>query len=273
MNLLILTNEGDERPDGFEEHVDSVTEHKIKDLSPEVIDGKTDVRIKDISATDFDAAFLRIRPKNAVFGRVLLEMLEEHHVRVNYPSTAFFTMAKKNYLYYVLHQKDVQAPKTGIVASEEAARNLERELSGPLLARRFDDLVENERKIIKEVSDIEAFVSGPDYDETFIAFQEYISGDMYRSLRVGDEIISLEDDHDNIWPDTDNLNYSNLPEDQQHEVMKAAKAIGAPVAEVILIDGNVVDVNPNPDLDMYTDISGKDVYRRVTEVLREDDTL
>jgi hypothetical protein len=179
-------------------------------------------------------------------------------------------MAKKNYLAYVLHQKNVAAPKTGVVASEAAARNIERQLGGPLLARRFDDLVENERKLIREVEDIEAFVSGPEYDETFIVFHEYTHGDMYRSLRIKDDIISLKDDSDGLWPDTDNLNYSNLPEEQEDRVIKAARAIGAPIAEVITIDGKVFDVEPNPDLSMYTDLSGKDAYRRVADVIRPD---
>jgi predicted CoA-binding protein len=41
------------------------------------------------------------------------------------------------------------------------------------------------------------------------------------------------------------------------------------VAEILIEDGKVIDVNPNPDLKKYTEISGKNAYEDVADVLRQ----
>ncbi len=267
MNLLILTNR-DESVEYFDEYFDNVEQEQIENVAPEVIDGAVDVRLNGRPVTDFDAAFLEITPRNAVFGRVLLEVLEEHNMNLNYPSTAFFTMAKKNYLYYVLHQKNVSAPKTAAISSEQAARNIEREMNAPLIARRFKNLKENDRKIVEKAGEIQDFARGLEHGDSFILFHQYLSGDKYRCLVTGDEVIALADETDGFEVGKNNLKYTNLPEDIRQTAKQAVNAIGAPIAEVLVIGHHVYDVNPNPPLEQYRDISGKNAYRRVADILR-----
>ncbi|MFB6208385.1 MAG: RimK family alpha-L-glutamate ligase [Candidatus Nanohaloarchaea archaeon] len=248
------------------------TEHiSIEALAPEVIDGEPDVKFNGSSVAEYDAVFAEIPTENALFGRVALEMIEEMGVRLNYPSTGFFIMSKKNYLYHVLHEKDVPAPKTAVVATEKAVRNIERQLKGPLVARKFEESVEIEKTRLETVEDIQEFAEGIDRGNQFVLFQELRRGDKYRCLVAGDTVISLADNTESWRFSGDNLQYHTVSKEKKETVLKTRKAIGTPIAEVLLRGDKVEDVNPNPDLELYTELSGKNAYETVAEVLKPEE--
>ncbi|MFB6204062.1 MAG: RimK family alpha-L-glutamate ligase [Candidatus Nanohaloarchaea archaeon] len=267
MKLLTIT--GSEHPE-FDSLFDDTEHIDIEALAPEVIDGEADVKFNGSSVSEYDAVFAEIPTENALFGRVALEMIEEMGVRLNYPSTGFFIMSKKNYLYHVLHEKDVPAPKTAVVATEKASRNIERHIKGPLVARKFDESVETEKTRLETVEEIQEFAEGIDRGNQFVLFQELRSGDRYRCLVAGDSVISLADNSEGWQFSDDNLQYHTVSQEKKETVLKTRKAIGTPVAEVLLRGDKVEDVNPNPDLGLYTELSGKNAYETVADVLREE---
>lgn len=267
MKLLKITREQYQAFDSMFEETDRVD---VEELAPEVIEGEPDVKFEGHSIREYDAVFAEIPEKNPVFGRVVLEMIEEQGVRANYPSTGFFIMAKKNYLYHVLHEKEIPAPKTAVVATEKAVRNIESHLKGPLVARKFDDLVEVENKRLETVDEIKEFAEGIEYGDNLLVFHELRAGDKYRCLVAGDTVISLEDTSEGWQFSESSLQYSNISNEQKEIVMNTSKAIGTPVAEVLLRGEQVWDVNPNPSLELYTDISGKNAYEAVGKTLKGD---
>ncbi|MFB6215501.1 MAG: RimK family alpha-L-glutamate ligase, partial [Candidatus Aenigmatarchaeota archaeon] len=242
----------------------------VEDMAPEVIDGEAGVKSREEKISDFDAVFAEIPVENAVFGRVLLEVIEEEGVSINYPSTAFFIMAKKNYLYNVMHEKNLPAPRTVAAASEKAARSIENQLEKPLIARRFDQMVEEEKKKLDEEGSVVDFMEGINYPEEVVLFHEFNPGDKYRCLYAGGEVISLEDRSEDWKLSSDDLQYSNVSSSQEELVCSTARSIGSPVAEVILRGEQVWDVNPNPDLETYTDVSGKNAYQEMASVLKSE---
>ncbi len=267
MKLLKISEEELEQINPYFEEA----EHEnIISIAPEVVGGQFDVKVGDKTVENFDAVYAEIPVKNAVFGRVLLEMIEEAQIPVNYSSTGFFISAKKNYLYYTLHEQDIPAPKTAVVATEKSARNLDKELKGPIIGRRFEDLKEVENKKIDTVDGIQAFAEGTDYGDELLIFNEYNSGDKYRCLVIDEAIISVQDSSDS-WRFTDkNLKYSNISDKQKEIVLEAVRKIGTPMAEILLRGEEIYDIRPNPDLQMYTDVSGKNAFESVSEMLKED---
>lgn len=268
MKLLKITDEEDSLLD---QHFEDVETADIEKMAPEVIGGESDVKFKGKTVAEYDAAFAQIPKENAVFGRVLLEMMEEQGVTLNYPSTGFFIMAKKNYLYHVLHEKNIPAPKTVVVAAEKAVRNVEKHLKGPLVARRFDNLRETEHTKIDEVEQISEFAEGLDYDQSLLIFNEYSKGDKYRCLVAGDSVLTLKDTSDSWEVKEKKLKYANPPKDLKETARKTRERIGTNVAEVVIRNEEVVDVEPNPDLEQYTEISGKDAYRMVADAIKGDE--
>lgn len=265
MRLLKIT---DDEENELDQYFDEVERVDLENLSPEVLDNTPDLKVNGELVEAFDSVFAEIPVENAIFGRVLLETIEEKNIALNYSSTAFFIMAKKNYLYPVLHEKDLPVPKTAVIADEKAARNMEDHLKGPLLARKFEELNEIEKTLIETVEDIHGFAEGVDYGENVIIFSELSKGDKYRCLVAGDKVISLQDTSDGWRIKEDDLTYSGISNDLKDIVRSAAYAIGTDVAEILLRDGQIVDANPNPDLKMYKDVSGKDAFKAVSDALK-----
>lgn len=268
MRLLKIINSEKDTKEGLDRHFEEVETAQMEEITPEVRDNEANVNVDGRPIDSFDAVYADIPEKSALFGRVLLEIIEENGTVVNYPSTAFFIMSKKNYLYHVLHEKDISAPKTAVIADEKAARNMEKHLKGPLVAKKFDGLIKAESTKIDTVEDIHEFAEGVDYGDSIIIFNELRIGEKYRCLVAGDTIISLKDNSDTWRIKKENLNYSSLSSDLKKTVQQAKNVIGTNTAEILVRDGKVVDANPNPDLDMYTKISGKDAYSAVAEALK-----
>lgn len=264
MKVLEITEEEKQE---FNEVFDEKKHVSLEELAPEVVDSRSDVKINGESVSDFDAVYAQIPQKNAVFGRVLLEMIEEKGVESNLSSTGFFIMAKKNYLHHVLQEKNIESPDTAVIASEKPVRNLENFLDLPLIAKKLKNLVEVELTKIESEEGLKEFAEGIEYGEDLIIFSEHTPGDKYRCLVTGDDVISLKDNTEGWKIKTDNLQYSNISTELEQRVLSTRKAIGANVAEVLVQGENVVDVNPNPDLALYTDVSGKNAFEKAGNVL------
>lgn len=264
MNLLKIT---DQDISELDQYFDKTVSKEVEKISPKVEDNFSKIEVEDQPITDFSAVYASIPSKNAVFGRVLLEMIEEKGINVNYSSTAFFTMAKKNYLAHVLNQKKVPTPNKAVIADQKAARNLEKHLKGPLEAKKISELEVVENRKIGEVEEIQEYAEGIDYDKNVLIFSELSKGEKYRCFVAEDTVISLKDPTDTWEVSEENLTYSNISNELEETVKKTARTLGAKICEVILRDGEVIDVNPNPDLQMYKDKSGKNTFETVAEVL------
>ncbi|MFB6199252.1 MAG: RimK family alpha-L-glutamate ligase [Candidatus Nanohaloarchaea archaeon] len=267
MKLLYLGTE--DRSEPFEEHFEEISFHKVSHTTPEVLDGETRVSLPEETVKKFDAAFVDIPKTNAVFGRVLLELLEEENLGLNQSSTAFFTAAKKNYLSYILKQKNIPSPDTAVIATEKASRNIEKQLSGPLIAKRYEELQESEKKRLDTVEEIQGFAEGSEYEEDILIFQEFDSGKKIKCLVLNDRVVSLQDNSEEWNFKKDSLQYTNISEDKKKIALDAANALGAPIVEITLRGEKVFDMEPFPDLELYQELSGKTVYQKVAEILKE----
>lgn len=267
MKLLKIT---DRELEGLDDYFEEVHQVEVDKIAPEVVDMEPRIKVGDKLIEEFDAVYAEIPVKNAVFGRVFLEMVEDFRIPVNYSSTGFFVMAKKNYLYYTLHEQELPAPKTVAIATEKASRNLEKNMKGPVIGRRFEDLKESENRKLETVDSIRDFSEGAEYEEDLLIFHEYESGPKFRCLVIGEKIIPIKDDSEGWRFSDDNLNYSNISDTQKEIVKSAVNKIGTPMAEILLRGETIYDIRPNPDLDMYTQVSGKNAYENVAELLKEE---
>jgi glutathione synthase/RimK-type ligase-like ATP-grasp enzyme len=265
MKILAITESGQQLPNQFEK----VDQAPLEKVAPQIKDGEKDVKISGKTIDQYDAVYTDIPPENAIFARVMFEMIEERGINTNISSTAFFTASKKNYLYYVLKQKNIKTPKTVSLASEKATRGIERHVKGPVIARRFEQLEEVEKKKLDTIESIHGFTEGIEYQEEFILLHEHSKGDKHRCLKIGDKIISLTEDSETWKFNGEKLKYSNISQDKKTLVKNTANALGAKIVEVKLRGQEVYDVNPNPDFSTYENKSGQDVYGKAIELLEE----
>ena len=95
--------------------------------------------------------------------------------------------------------------------------------------------------------------------------QRFIEGDIIKALIVGEEVIGIKE----YVPTKEEKSnegkkeYIRLKEGIKSTLLKLAKYLKAPLFEIDLIKNNrryfIIDISLNPDLKMYTDISGKNV--------------
>ncbi|MFT4893092.1 MAG: glutathione synthase/RimK-type ligase-like ATP-grasp enzyme [Candidatus Nanohaloarchaea archaeon] len=265
--IRLLTISKD-KVEGFEDFFDEVTEADISEVSPEVIKGERKVSVGEEFVEEYDAVYTQIPPQNSVFGRVLLETIEEKEIPVDNYSTAYFTAAKKNYLYYVLSKRDINCPKTVSVASEKAVRNIDQHLDFPVLGRRLEELKETEKRKLESGDEIKSFSEGTEYEEDVLLFQELNEDTKYRCLVIDGEIISLREGSEDWKFNAENLKYSNISDTQKDIIKQAYSSIGLGVVEILIRGEEIYDINPNPDLELYSEKAGKNIFSEVADLLK-----
>ncbi|WEL19875.1 hypothetical protein [Candidatus Nanohalococcus occultus] len=261
MKLLKTSNVSEK----LDEHFEEVSAVETEEFSPEVIDGEADVRVNS-GIEDCESAFLKLPERNPIFGRVLLEILEEKGITTNYPSIGFYITAKKNYLYYVLEQKDISIPETVIAASENSAKNVTRYLELPIIAKRYEENQLEESARLEDEQEAKEFAEGTDYGEDILIFQEETGDEKYKVFYANGNLISLKDKTEGWRVSDEKLQYSNLSNELEELVETTMKSIGTEYGEVILKGGKVIDVKPNPDPEVYADKSGKDAFKYIKEI-------
>jgi len=123
IKLLKITDREHEELDEFFEETDRI---ELDQVAPQVVDGDTNVKVGDKAIADYDACFAEIPPKNAVFGRVMLEMIEEKNVKSKPVFDCLLHNGKEKLSLLYTTRKDIPTPKTAIIATEKAARNIEK---------------------------------------------------------------------------------------------------------------------------------------------------
>lgn len=259
---LLRTPEYEELDEKFED----TEEIELEMLAPEVRGGSPDLQARgDLSG--FDAAFLQLPVGNPVYGRVVLEMLEEEGVTTINPSLAFYVMAKKNYLQFILQNRGIPSPDTVVAASENAAKNATRHLEKPLVAKRYRENEVTESKIIEsEGESVEEFAEGTEYGSELVLFQQKVEGEKYRAFYASGNKIPLKDPSESWEFSREKLQYSSMPSDVSEKVDRVMESIGARYGEVVLRGKKVVDLRPNPDPELYQRKSGKSAFGYIREV-------
>ncbi|MDY6771222.1 MAG: hypothetical protein SV186_04680 [Candidatus Nanohaloarchaea archaeon] len=269
MNLLVLTNDKDEAA-GFEDYVEDVERHSLADIGIET--GETaDVEVEGTPLEEYDSVYLDPEPKAAIYARVLLETIQEHRIPCNLNPTAFFIMAKKHYLFKVLTEKDIAIPSTVAISTAKGLNNIEETIDFPALVTTYEGFKEAERSLVNSTDEISSMVEYSEHGTHVTLVQEMEEEDIYDALYLNGEVIALKLDRDN-WPDgsASNPQYHNLSTEQQEILEDTAQSIGTKICRVKLVGTTVLDVENRPELNYFEEKSGKNVYGRVSEVLRGD---
>lgn len=286
-NLLILANDPGQLVEGFEPAVDEVTGASLADAAIRVGDEtrrsetrsskhrSTDgarLTIDGVEAKQFDAVFLKPEPKAAIYGRVLLELLQERHIPCNVDASSFFIMTKKHYLLEVLEEHGVPLPPTVALSTEKGLTKAEEELDFPLMAKMYDGFQRVDITKIEDVGELKTFAEHAEHGKNVVIAQEFLEGDVYDALYMDGDIVSTE--VEGGWKtDTENRSYTyhSLSSDQQDVVQRAAEAIGTALCRVKLVDQTVIQMESDLRLPQFREVSGKDVYGHIADVLVGDD--
>ncbi|MDY6776535.1 MAG: hypothetical protein SVQ76_00350 [Candidatus Nanohaloarchaea archaeon] len=267
MNLLAIADQ-EELLEGFRDQFENVDSASVADVRITTGDGSR-VLVNGEEVDEYDALYLDPNPKIAIFSRVFLETLLDRDVQTNLGPTAFFILSKKSYLYQVLSDRKVSIPPTAVISTEKGLSGIEDDLSFPLVGKKFEGFVRRDMSLLETEDDLSSFVEHMDHGSHFLVLQEKAEGEVYDTLYIDGEVhsIKLEGDGWRLRSGSDRESYHSIPSELQETVSRAATSIGADVCRVRLVGGRVVDASLEPDLERFHEITGKNVYGNIADLL------
>jgi len=267
MDLLILSEENDIE-EKFEPYFDKVEERKLSRARLNVSQGE-DVTVDDMNVEDFDCLFVLPEVDAVIYLRSMLEMIEKN-ISTNLNSLSLYMMIKKQYLYKVLNEKSINIPKTVAVGSEKSAKGIEG-LDYPAVGRKYVGFEKKDMNLLENQEEMINFAGSIEYGKESAIIQELAYGEVFDCLVIGDEVISLKLSDEGDWDlqaGECTEKYHKAPSDIKELVRETGKSVGMKVCRVKVVGGKVVNVHPIPQLERFKEISGKDTYKKVAELLK-----
>jgi glutathione synthase/RimK-type ligase-like ATP-grasp enzyme len=271
MKLLVIADndEEDQLADRFSNHFDEVKTKSIANVRIDAGDGE-DIRISGEKADNYDALYLQPKPQTAIFSRVFLEVLLEKDITTNIDAASFFILAKKNYLFQVLEEKSIPTPATAIVSTEKGISGIEEHIDYPLVGKKFEGFERRDMNLLESGEELRSFVEHMDHGNHVLILQEFIEGDVYDCLYVDGDIVSLSlsDDSWRVRSGEAKGSYLTISSELKEVVEQTAHSIGADICRIRLVNGKVTEAYLDPDLERFTEVSGKNMYEKVATYLK-----
>ncbi|MFB6265805.1 MAG: hypothetical protein ABEI07_01845, partial [Candidatus Nanohaloarchaea archaeon] len=177
---------------------------------------------------------------------------------------------KKNYLFKVLSEKRVPVPDTVVVSTEKGLTGVEDEVGFPAVASTYTGFEKEGVEKVESLEELESVAERSEHGENFVLVRESMGGDVFESLYIDGETVSVKVESGE-GEDNPKMNYHSLPSEKSGIVEEAAEAIGAELCRVRLEGEKVVEVSTDPDLQRFEELSGKNVYGKVSELLKGGD--
>jgi len=276
-SLLILTNDGEEVADGFETEFDEVVVRSLADAN--VMAGGDDpaaqALIDGVDIREYDALYIDPQPQTTIYAKVFLEVAQDLRIPCNLDPTTLAIIAKKFYLFKVLRERDVSIPSTVTVSTEKGLSDIEADLAFPVVAEKFEGFEKIDTEKLDDPDGLKSFAEHSEHGNHLIMAHDFVEGEVYDTLYIDGELISLKlggEEWRKSLDDGASKNFHNLSSEKQELVHDAVDAIGARLCRVRIVDDQIVKVSASPRLDVFQDISGKDVYGLVADMLQEDET-
>jgi glutathione synthase/RimK-type ligase-like ATP-grasp enzyme len=267
--ILILADNFEDETEKFRKHFEEIEKKSLADTS--IYSGKTpEIFIEDEKITSEHILYINPRPEAFNYTRVLTEAMTQTQTSSNLNPSSMFILMKKPYMIKVLTEKNVPSPTQASIATKRGITGLENDIEPPFILKKYSGF---------ELDYIERFesfddISGLDdlnQEKEFVVIQEIPEGDFYDVLYIDGEKISLKLEED-IWSDEDlSRHYHSLSDSQKQIVEDASKAVGTDICRIRLKGEKVMDMDVRPELEMFEKQSGKNVYGRIADALKEED--
>lgn len=270
MKLLILSENNDLKAN-FEPYFEEVKQNKISETRINLIEDEGTILADNKNLAEFDCSIIIPEPELTIFTKVLLENLEKDLVNT-LDSTSSYILAKKQYLYKVLNEKGISIPKTIAIGSEKGVSGI-KEPEFPVVGRKFRGFKKREMSLLENMEQVNNFSNPLEYGKESVIIQEYVEGEVFDLLVIGNEVISIQLTNKDRWDPRarkSNEKFYNVSSEVKELAVKARKAIGAKVVRTKIVGDKIVNISSKPQLDRFKNISGKNTYKKISKILKEE---
>lgn len=267
--ILILADEFEDETENFRQHFEELEKKSLADTG--IYSGKKpEVYIEDEKIGSEHILYINPRPEAFNYTRVLTETLTQTQASANLDPSSIFILMKKPYMIKVLTEKNVSSPIQASISNKRGLTGLEKDIETPFLLKKYSEF---ELDYVEKLDSFEEIKGLDDLDQEkeFVIIQEIPEGDFFDVLYIDGEKISLKLEN-NIWSDEEiSRQYHSLSDTQKEVVDDAAKAVGTKICKIRLKGEKVMDMDVRPELKMFEKQSGKNVYGRIAEALKNGD--
>ncbi len=267
--ILILADNFEDETEEFRKHFETVEKKSLADTS--IYSGKEpEVYIEDEEIGPEHSLYINPKPEAFNYARVLTETLTQVQASSNLDSSSIFILMKKPYMIKVLEEKNVNTPVQASIASNRGLTGLEKDIEPPFILKKYSEFELDYIERFESFDDISG-LEDMDEEKEFVVIQDIPEGEFFDVLYIDGEKISLKLE-DDIWNTGEiGRRYHSLSDTQKEVVDDAASAVGTQICRVMLKGEKVMDMDVRPELKMFEKESGKNVYGRIAEALKEDD--
>lgn len=271
-NLLILASESETEEQRFEEYFDEIDSKSLADVLIDVKSSeRSEVLVDGEPMAEWSSVYIKPEPKAFNYTRVLMEIVNEQEIRCNLDPSSVFILTKKPYLFKVLADREVKIPTQVSISTEKGMTELQKDVDFTVIAKKYSGLELKETKIFDDFDDLKAFAELTEHGEDFLMIQEKIEGSVFDILYVDGNIISLKVEG-SPWSESEEVSrsYHSISDAQREEVEKAVESIGTNICRIRMVNEKIMDMDTNPELEMFKQKSGKNVYGRIADSLKGD---
>lgn len=271
MKLLILS-EREGLEDQFDPYFDEVQQRNFPSTRINLLQNEQNVFVEEESAENYDCLFFVPEPELIIYARVMLEKLEKE-LQSNLDSTSSYILVKKQYLYKVLNERDVPIPQTVVIGSPKSVSAI-KNLNYPAVGRIYEGFKEREKEVLHNKDEVKNFAEPVEYGEEVSVLQDFVEGDVFDCLVIGDEVVSLKLSNEGKWslPSGESKEkYYKVSSEVRNLAVKARKAIGPKVCRVKIVEDKVVNMSPDPQLGRFEKASGKNTYEKMANLLQDEE--
>lgn len=272
MKLLILANEFDVEAQRLSNYFDEVDEKSLADVLVDTED--SDVLVEGEMIEAWDAVYIKPEPKAFNYLRVLVEALGQKNIACNLDPSSVFILAKKPYLFSVLAERGISIPNQAAVSTEKGLTGLENDVDFPVISKKYSNFELAETKIFEQFDNLKSFTELSEHGKDFIMIQEYSEDEVFDVLYIEGSMISLKLE-DDPWQSSESESiarkYHSISSDQKETVESAVESLGTSICRVRMNGNSIMDVDSDLDLETFKEKSGKNVYGRIADSLKDGD--
>ncbi|MFH1696534.1 MAG: hypothetical protein ABH854_01335 [Candidatus Diapherotrites archaeon] len=224
----------------------------------------TRIVVGKLNFRKYDAVFLKAGPHLTQFIEPFLDNLVESGIYCQLKPESYYVTSNKPFMYATLNAAGIPMQKTTIIQSVEMIEQAVKGFKFPLLFKTFSGHEKLQHVIMDSERGLMSMAKGVKEKAEAILLQEYLEGDLDYCFVIGRETFSVK----RKWDDKkmEHLEKgvsSTLDEDAVRIASKAARAVGADIATVKMINGRVIDVSPEIELERFNKILCKELQENI----------
>lgn len=231
---------------------------------------KTEVIADSVKFANYDAVFISAEPTATPFVEPLLVELQDRGIYCNARPESFYLTANKPYMYSALISKGISAPATRILASPALVDEVLPSTKFPVFFKAYASLTQTQLMKVNSSSALKSVAKSLQGKTDAVVIQDFAKGDRLQCAVIGKEVYAYRQKWDDAEAaHTGKPQVISLSDKEKQLAIKAANNLGLDIATVKLVNGMVVDVSAQLNIEGFNKVLSKELEKAVVDYYQQ----